>query len=233
MINQSGDLSLAPMVKNESLTFRVYSELRYSLIRGHFAPGQRLVHRQIAKQLEVSPTPVREALLRLASEGALDFDSRGVVVVPRLDTVRYSEILSLRVELEGRAAAAAASNADPQFIRTLEEAHARMMAAKDAQDRDTVLNENEKFHFTLIEKAGMPVLRRLIELLWIQCGPTIGLLYERPIGKSTPNHAHLAIIDALKRRDAAAAKAAMGNDLSSYGSQILARLMAVEAEIAS
>jgi DNA-binding GntR family transcriptional regulator len=214
---------LRPVGRGESLTEKVYQELRISLMCGRFMPGQRLVHRLIADQLKVSPTPVREALLRLASEGALDFDNRGVVVVPRLLRERYAEILALRVELEGRAAAKAAARATPSVVQSMSAINDRMAKAKRAGDFETVMTQNERFHFTMIELAGMPVLKRLVESLWMQCGPTVRLLYENPVEPSGL-HPHLALLAALKNNDAKAARAALTDDLVTFGKHILARL---------
>ena len=69
-----------------------------------------------AEQLGISATPVREALLRLVSEQALQLDERGTVFVPVIDRARFLEIRSLRCNLEGQAAAAAASRAGAEQI---------------------------------------------------------------------------------------------------------------------
>jgi len=159
---------------------------------------------------------VREALLRLVSEGALELDARGVAWVPRLAVDRYDEIIDLRVDLEGRAAARAAMLATPADIAGLAAIQARFLKGRAVMDRTVVLTENERFHFGVIGIAAMPVLQRVVESLWVQVGPTISLLFSAPRVLSPEGHAHDALIAALKARDADAARAAIVRDLREH-----------------
>ena len=121
----------------------------------------------------VSPTPVREALLRLVSEGALELDVRGIAWVPRLTADRYDEIIELRLILEGRAAARAATLATGADIADLTVIQSRLLQGRAVMDRQVVLRENERFHSRVITIATMPVLQRVVESLWVQAGPVI------------------------------------------------------------
>jgi DNA-binding GntR family transcriptional regulator len=220
------DRALPPVDRDESLAMKVYRTLRLALMRGRLVPGQRLVHRTIAAELGVSPTPVREALLRLASEGAVELDGRGIARVPELAPERYAEILDLRVELEGRAAARAADLATPTAVATLAAIHEGLAAAKAAGDVEAVLAGNERFHFALAGLAAMPVLARLVESLWMQCGPTLRLLYAGEDRQPPGSHPHLALLEALRRRDPEAARTALVRDLRENGTTILGQLRA-------
>ena len=220
------DLSLAPIDRAASVAGKVYARLRNALIQGQLVPGQRLVHRLLADELDVSPTPVREALLRLVSEGALELDARGIAWVPRLAVERYDEIIDLRLDLEGRAAARAAMLATPADIADLASIQKRFLKGRAVMDRAVVLTENERFHFGVIGIAQMPVLQRLVESLWVQAGPTISLLFSAPRVLSPEGHGHDALIAAFKARDPDAATAAMRRDLREHAtviSQMLAR----------
>ena len=205
--------SLIPIERADSVAAQVYQQLRSGLVQGQLVPGQRLVHRLLASEMGVSPTPVREALLRLVSEGALELDGRGVAWVPNLAVERYDEIIELRVFLEGRAASQAASLATAADVAELTSIQARFLAGRAVMDRQVVLAENERFHFKVIQIAKMPVLQRVVESLWVQVGPTISLLFAAPRVLSPLGHAHGALIAALKLRDGDAAAAAMRRDL--------------------
>lgn len=222
----ASDTTFAPVDRDETLAEKVYARLRGALVGGRLVPGQKLVHRQLAAELGVSPTPVREALLRLVSEGALDLDARGIAWVPRLSLDRYAEIMDLRVELEGRAAARAALLATPEEIATLRAIHARLMEGRRAQDGPVVLAENERFHFGVIAIARMPVLQRVVEHLWTQAGPTINLLLTVPRPVSPHGHPHEDLLRALEARDAEAARAAVERDLREHA-EIVAPLLDV------
>ena len=154
---------LQPLERDDGFSQRIYTQLRQALMRGRLRPGERLVHRTLAAELNVSPTPVREAVLRLATESALIVDQRGVAFVPLLAPETYAEILTLRLDLEGRAAAAAAKNPDIALADEFAAIHKRMQKARRAGDEDTLLAENENFHFRIIEAARMPVLADLVD----------------------------------------------------------------------
>ncbi|MBR0681081.1 GntR family transcriptional regulator [Roseomonas eburnea] len=218
------DTALAPVDREESLAGKVYRRLRAALMSGRLAPGQRLVHRMLAQELGVSPTPVREALLRLVSEGALDLDARGIAWVPRLAPDRYAEIMDLRTELEGRAAARAAGLVTAEEVAELRAIHARLIEGRRIGDAQTVLTENERFHFRIIAIARMPVLQRVVESLWVQAGPTINLLFDPPQPTSLQGHPHAALLDALEAHDAEGARAAIVRDLREHGA-LLAELL--------
>jgi DNA-binding GntR family transcriptional regulator len=215
------ETGLIPVERDETLAAKAYAQLRLALMRGRLVPGQRLVHRALAVEMGVSPTPVREALLRLVSEGALLLDARSIASVPHLDADAYAEILDLRVELEGRVAEAAATHATPAAIATLAAIHARLVAAKRANDIDTLLSENEDFHFQMIAASGLKVAGRLLQTLWVQCGPTIRLRYSAPHAQSAGGHPHVRLLKAMRARDPAGARAAVERDLLENGEVIL------------
>lgn len=219
------DTPFTPLARGETLSEKVYASLRGALVGGRLAPGQRLVHRHLAQELGVSPTPVREALLRLVSENALDLDARGIAWVPRLHPDRYAEIMELREELEGRAAARAASLATAPDIAALRTIHTRLMRGRGASDGAVVTAENERFHFGVIALARMPVLQRLVGTLWTQIGPTIHLLTTVPRQLSPLGHPHEDLLAALAARDPAGARAAVERDLREHAA-IVAPLLA-------
>ncbi len=214
----------APLDRDDTLSEKVYARLRGALVGGRLVPGQKLVHRQLAAELGVSPTPVRDALLRLSSEGALELDARGIAWVPRLLPERYAELMDLRVELEGRAAARAAELATREEIARLREIHARLMRGRRASDGAVVLAENERFHFGVIGIARMPVLRRLVETLWTQAGPTISLLSTIPRAMAGRGHPHEDLLRALEAHDPVAARKAAERDLREHA-KIIAPLL--------
>ncbi len=208
--------AFTPLDRDETLSEKAYAQLRRALVGGRLVPGQKLVHRQLAKELGVSPTPVREALLRLVSEGALELDARGIAWVPRLAPDRYAEIMELRVMLEGQAAAEAARWATAADVARLAAIHARLMQARREGDGPVLLAENERFHFGVIAIARMPVLRRVVETLWTQAGPTISLLSTIPRPISPNGHPHDTLLRALEAHDPASARVAVERDLREH-----------------
>lgn len=213
------DAPFARISKN-NLGELAYGEIRSALIRGHIKPGEALILRPLSAKLGISPTPVREALLRLASEQALELDERGRALVPSFDRNRFIEIRDLRIELEGRGVARAAEIASQEEIDRQENIHARMVEAENRKDFSAALEYNEQFHLTLCQLARMPVLYRVVESLWLQSGPLLNFVYAEELPK-WPRHPHVIILDGLKRRDSGMARAAIAEDIGCFGSVIL------------
>lgn len=208
-------------IRRESLSEQAFRQLREALMRGGFKPGQKLVLRSLARELGISATPVREALFRLVSEQALGLDERGSVIVPVLDRARFAEIRDLRLELEGRAAHRAASLAGKREIDGLAAIHARMVTAKGNGDTGRTLLENERFHFALCAISRQPVLYRIVQSLWMQCGPLLNRLYDRGPAADPDAHEHLAVLAALRAGDGEAARAAIQRDIADNGAILI------------
>lgn len=212
-------------ISRESVSQQAYLAIRNSLMRSKLQPGQRLIARQVADDLGISVTPVRESLLRLVSENVLAFDDRGTVMVPEMTVDQCIEIRDLRMILEGEGAARAASIATDADIEALASIHARYMRTESLQDFTSSLAENENFHFTLCQIARSPSLFRIVENLWLQFGPMLAYLYDtgtRPFHGQV--HAHETVISALRARDPEAARKAISEDILIGGKAIIDRL---------
>ncbi|ONG56650.1 hypothetical protein BKE38_05540 [Pseudoroseomonas deserti] len=208
----------------ESISGKAYQRLRRDLMRSRFRPGDKLKLRDLAAELGTSSTPVRDALARLVSEGALEQYDHRSVRVPVLSDARFREIAELRAELEGKAAARAAERATEADADQLAAIHARMTAARLAGDSAVMLEANEAFHMGLCAIAAMPVLTRIIEGLWLQCGPLHAGLSRVRFLHHPDLHPHNDVIRGLRRRDGALARLAVQRDISVYAEVLLRRL---------
>lgn len=220
-----GSGAFGGQILRESISQQAYVAIRSSLMRSRLRPGQKLVARQVADELGISVTPVRESLLRLVSEHALALDDRGTVIVPQVRLARCVEIRDLRMMVEGEGAARAAALATEADIASLERIHDRYVSTELEQNYEVALMENERFHFTLCRMAGSKVLFGIVENLWMQFGPLLSYLYDggrRPFHGRT--HGHIHVIEALHRRDAAAARDAIAQDILIGGRVVIERL---------
>lgn len=200
------------MLVTANLAAQIYQKLRQELMAGRYVPGQKLKLRDLADELGVSVTPVREALGRLVSEQALTQIDRRSVSVAVMDLARFDEVRDLRLELEGRAAEQAAAMATAADIDGLRDIHARLMDARARGCHADILLENEQFHLTLCQLARRPMLLRLVELLWLQCGPLMHGMTFVPV-KQPRRHPHSAVISALRARDGTLAREAIQRDI--------------------
>lgn len=144
-----------------TLSEDVYRRLRAAIVRGEHRPNARLIEAELAEQLDVSRTPVRDGLLRLASEGLVLSRRRGWVV--REHTAdEISEIYGVRSALEGYAARLAATVADTAAVDRIAEIHRRGTRAADRSARERLVDDNDTFHDALIDAAGNRRLAALI-----------------------------------------------------------------------
>src|SRR6187402_1795812 len=88
---------------------RSYDQIRTRLLAGEFTPGTRLDFQQLAKEIGVSTTPVREAISQLASEGLVRLVPRLGAVVPQLDREETQELYGVREAMETHAASKCAT----------------------------------------------------------------------------------------------------------------------------
>ncbi|MDH6147562.1 GntR family colanic acid and biofilm gene transcriptional regulator [Paraburkholderia sp. WSM4179] len=190
-----------------SLSSRAYRSLRLGLMRGHFAPGEKLLLKPLAEALGVSITPVREALLQLVSEQALVSLSDRSVAVPLADRGRLREIRDLRIELEGQAIEMAVPHLTEDDVTLAGSLSRQLNDAKSQADAATAMSVRHRFHFHLYEKARRPTLTNCIENLWIQAGPLVHAELSSPTVVSEA--ASTMLMRALRQRDSLMAKVAL------------------------
>jgi DNA-binding GntR family transcriptional regulator len=191
-------------VEGERLADAVYRTLRAALHQGRIATGTRLIEQELAEALNVSRTPVREALRRLEADGILEsIPHRGFVVVDILDDAQV--VYAMRQRLEGLAAALAAHRITVPQLEALDEVQTRMEALLSSTDPESVrelARLNEIFHTAITEAAGSPRLYRLVG----QLAPAylshqvVGLYSDEQRRQSFEGHRR--ILDALWKRDA-------------------------------
>lgn len=120
-----------------------YRKILHAIDMGDFNPGDRLVESELAEQLGMSRTPVREALQRLETQGVLSRDGRSLIVAS-LDHDQLGELYVVRSVLEGLAARLAAQHAAPEEVRVLGEMVDADCALMD--DPGAMSRANKRFH---------------------------------------------------------------------------------------
>jgi DNA-binding GntR family transcriptional regulator len=185
----------------EQMVFRAKSDviaaaLRELIITGELEPGTPLRQRELAVRFGVSPTPVREALSRLDSEGLVQHDlHRGAIVVEGTADAD-EEGYQVRAVLEALAARSAALRVTPRELDRLRALHDEFCAAP--ADSPALPDINRRFHFAIYEASGSPVLLALLRLLWhsLRQSPQV----MSPQRESVQQHG--AILEALRSHDA-------------------------------
>ncbi|WP_415785728.1 GntR family transcriptional regulator [Bordetella tumulicola] len=212
--------SLKP-VKKENLSVRVYNEIRNALINGQYEPGERLIIGELAAEMGVSITPVREAIFRLISEQGLEMQAATAVYVPYVNSEKLREIQQIRFHLEGMGAAEAAKNITRKQLDSLVALQKEFISCTST-DPKRASALNRKFHFSILEASNKPILRATVESFWVITGPILKVFHIKTAGLdyATDEHRHEAVIAALQARDPEAATKALQADLV-WGGQIM------------
>lgn len=214
-------------ISNDTLAMRVHRGLRDMLMTGQVQPGQKLTLRGLAEALGTSPMPVREAVHRLAVEGALEALPNRTIRVPVMTKSRFRELRTIRLVLEGLAVEAAAPSFPAAALPGMVKLNAVFAHSLDRRRPDyaDAFRANKELHFMVYEAARMPHLSSMIESLWLQIGPVLYmsmLTRAKERARSPARDWHNGLIEALRDRDAGAARAALEGDLMSAGDHILA-----------
>jgi DNA-binding GntR family transcriptional regulator len=185
------------------------------LMSGQVEPGQKLPLRPLAKRLDTSLMPVRDALNRLVADGALELSSNRTIQVPVISNTQMIEICEIRTMLEGLATERATPNLTNDSIDRLEGYIVDMRDMLNAKDYDNYILKHYSFHFTIYAAAGQSRLLNLIEIMWLQIGPWFRQKTEQANLTGTPNIYHKEVVSALRARDAVAARKNLELDVMS------------------
>jgi DNA-binding GntR family transcriptional regulator len=191
----------------------IYDELRRRMITGKIVPGVGLSTRGLALEMGVSQMPVRDALSRLAAEGAVAIRSKRKIEVPPMSAERFTDLLDCRLLLEPQAAALALPHITPTRLKQLREIDATLDAAMENGDVIGYMECNFAFHFNIYRANARPTLNRLIEALWLQFGPFMRVVYGR-FGTANLVDQHRIALDAIEARDAEALRRAIASDIA-------------------
>ena len=216
-----------PAIDN-TLGAQVLAHLRQQLITGLLAPGDRLSLRTLAQQLGVSMQPVRDAVAHLVAERALEVTPKRSVQVPLMSAPQFRELTAIRQGIEGFAAEQAARRrGGPEAAALRRHAAAfRRESKRRTPDIDAAIVANANLHFAVYRAAGMPALTAIIEGLWLRIGPVLNLDLRAGAGRLASGVAmrcHDAMVHAIERGDASAARDALLTDIGSTADFIEAR----------
>lgn len=194
-------------LRRETLHHSAVAELRAMILEGELPPGSRVPEVRLCEQLGVSRTPLREALRVLAAEGLVELrPHRGAVVTP-IDPAEIAAIFEVMDALEGLAGALACRRGSEADFAELEALHQRMVAHFHAGERQPYSTVNRRIHAWIIAMAGNPALEATHGAFAAQLNRARSLAnYDADRWQESLNE-HEAIMDALRRRDDAAASA--------------------------
>lgn len=190
----------APSEHSGLIHERIYRSLRNRIMYGELPPGAPLTLRGIAAEASVSMTPVRDAVRRLAAEGALSTSSSGRITTPVLSNDRLEELASLRALIEPELASRALPRAHLALIDRLSSINHLIDEMIVKGDASGYVRTNLEFHRTLYLRAQAPAMLALTESVWLQCGPTMRSLYAQRQNNAV-TASHRKVLSALRAGD--------------------------------
>lgn len=205
-----------------------YQRLRYALMIGAIEPGRAITIRDLGDALELSATPVREALRRLSSEHALLILENRRIQVPPMTAPRFEELVALRCALETYAAKRAVPYVNKVMVDKLEALDGLVDKAISANDWQAAVLLNQRFHSGIYRANPDQVVLPMIDSIWLQLGPFLGIAVQY-VPELYLVDRHHEIIEALRRREPLALGLAVEADIrdgvSHFGRELLGRLL--------
>lgn len=190
------------------LAGEVYERLVEALVQGTVNPGDRLIQDRLAEELDVSRTPVRDALLRLKEEGVIEPSGRRGYVVRRLSEADLRDLYGARDAVEGQAASILAVLGD-DALDQVRLVLAQATARKFRSSRES-FEANRSVHRAIVESAGNSYLLSFFDTVW---GRAIGALAYHDFFVNSPYDEFVAehekLIDEIAAGDPVRARRAM------------------------
>jgi DNA-binding GntR family transcriptional regulator len=218
-----------PLTRNASVA--ATELIRQAIIDGRLHPGQRLKEEELARELGISRTPVREALVMLTAEGLIDAAPNRGATVRSHSAADLDDLYQLRALLEGYATRRAATRLSDETIAGLRTSCERFQGLLDGQpDMSELVKENLHFHQTILDGACSArlstMVRQVIELPLVYRS----YVWYSPEQQRISAHYHWQITHALEARDAERAELIMKEHVYEARDLLLAHWRELEGE---
>ncbi len=143
----------------------VYEELKRQILTGRVTPGMRMMEVELAEEMGVSRTPVREAIRKLEKEGLVTIEPRRGAYASEISVKDMVDVLEVREDLEGFAAFLAASNITSSEVAELEVIMENYSDAVRNDDTEKMIAYDEMFHKKIVAATGNKTLMQLSEIV--------------------------------------------------------------------
>lgn len=210
----SSPADIAPTTRQSE---RLGEEIEERIVTGIYPPGTRLDEQELATTFGVSRTPVREALIQLASAGLIEIRPRRGATVPEVGADRVCEMFEVMAELEAMCGRLAARRITPAEQKALQEAHRACEVARDASQPDIYYQLNEVFHQRIYEASHNSFLVEQATALHRRLRPYRRLQLRVRNRMSTSFSEHQAIVDSILAGDSEQAASLLRSHVAVQG----------------
>jgi DNA-binding GntR family transcriptional regulator len=201
----------------DRLSEEVANRLRAAILSGELGPGSRIVEATIAKRLDVSKSPVREAIRMLAGEGIIVATRRRGAFVRGMTEKDAREIRVLRITLESLAVELAMDDVDPGWLARLQQIVSDM---RSAQDRPQLLQLHAEFHEALTSRSRNERLGAILANLRVQTRAVLPFIDLLSGGREIEADEHDAIVAAVQSGDVDATNALIKEHIGTTATQL-------------
>lgn len=191
---------------------RVYQQIKWRIVYGTYVPGKALSESVLARLHGSSRTPIREALSRLVEEGYVERVPRKGWIVSPITLMAIQNTFDVRRLLEGTAAETAAARADDDAVAKLRGLAEYPIFETTQESYRTRLTANAQFHLAVAAATQNGFMVDLVRHCLIQHNRVLSLGLDFPVHPSSVGEHH-DVVNAIERRDAAGARAAMEHHL--------------------
>lgn len=192
---------MSALNRPKSLTELVTENLRDRIVAGEFELGSQLSEARIAKDLNVSRTPVREAINRLEMEGLLVVEPQRGSFVFNLEPDELAKLCDARVCLETTALRDGIAEQPESLHKALKACTERMTAAREANDDAAYLAQDTVFHQCFFDAANNRFLNDAYQVIALKMAALRNRLGRHPEHMTKSYLEHLKIVEAVDRRD--------------------------------
>jgi DNA-binding GntR family transcriptional regulator len=191
----------------QSLTDRVYKSIKNNIVEGNYKPGEFLVETKLAEELQVSRTPIREALKQLELESlVVSIPNRGAQVLG-ISEQDIDDIYTIRHLLEGLSAYWAAERINAEQLEKLNETVTLMQMYTAKRDADNLARLDTEFHDIIYSASNSRTLKNILASLHQNARKALRYSLALPERMDKSCEEHYAIYKAIEARDAQQAKA--------------------------
>jgi DNA-binding GntR family transcriptional regulator len=207
-----------------ALPDHIYAILKQKILSCALMPGQRLIEKRLCEGLQVSRTPLREALNRLSHEDLVVLQPNAGYRVSAITLESFRNLTELRAVVEPAAAALAVARATPADVAAMRALADLPHDPNDDQGFVEYCRANARFHLRVVRAAGNPMLEHIVMAALDLSQRPAYLRIGRQLDPSNPSEKHHLIVDAIERGDAALTRERMERHVRGSGDRILEAL---------
>ena len=226
------DLSSQPLKRSQSLHEQTYQTLRTAILSGELSAGTRLVETQLAELLQVSRTPVREAIRQLQRENLITTDANAALRVATLSVEDAMQLYDCRIALEQLSASEACRNANTHHFEQLEQAVLQAEKTLEQEPNQLtnyqLLHMDYQFHRLLAEGAGNAWLVQILDQVFDKMALLRLRTMQQNPGVLEIRGEHRRIFEAVRDRNPIAATQAIQYHLIASKDRVIQEIRQLE-----